>query len=120
MKSCFLVTNSRRTTTQMLTFSLAPRKPRSVPNGSQFSTFIISIRYYFSSSSYSVNVFALDIDLDIFCLFQLLAPNVGSLFGDANDDDDDDDLFSSTKSQSSVPVFCFQFWGVWERKISVH
>lgn len=41
MKSSFLVTSSRRTMTQMLTFSLAPKKPGSVPNGTPHHSFIV-------------------------------------------------------------------------------
>lgn len=41
--------------------------------------------------------FVVNIEFE-FCLFQLLEPSVGSLFGD----DDDDDLFSPVKSRSLV------------------
>lgn len=53
--------------------------------------------------------FVLNIEFE-FCLFQLLEPSVGSLFGD----DEDDDLFSPAKSQPLVQAFCSQYWGVGE------
>lgn len=69
MKSSFLVISSRRTMTQMLTFSLAPKNLRSVPSGSPHYSFvtvldIFSVTYPALFSS----CFVLDIEFE-FCLF---------------------------------------------------